>query len=319
MPVEPQESRLRRFIALQDDALLVLGPRRIPPLPCPAANTFYSMSIVTSVGFSTLESTDYVEAVQKLKPDIVLAMGDVVEHIPSMKRMEKMGDRTQAWLKDMVEGMQDEVDGSSRTALFASILPIEPEQQSYYLQALQDDYVESISGLILHNASSVLSIPQKLEVLPRLSVADLGNPHKIVEAVAAGIDLFTLPFISQATDAGIALDFAFPGPLSKESETLLPLGLDMWSSDHATDLNPLRIGCECYTCADHHRAYVQHLLSAKEMLAWVLLQLHNLHTMDVFFEGIRSAIGDGSFDEAQRDFSMVYEAELPAKTGQGPR
>ena len=277
------------------------------------------MPIVTSVGFSTLESTQYVEAVQKLKPDIVLGMGDVVEHKPSAKRVEKMGDRTQAWFKDLVEGMLDEADGTPGTALFAPILPVEPEQQSYYLQALQDEYIDNISGVVLYDANSVVSIPESLGQLPRLSIADLGSPHKVLDAVSMGIDLFTVPFIDQATDAGIALDFAFPVQSRQEPETLLPLGLDMWSSTYATNVSPLRVSCSCYTCVNHHRAYLQHLLSAKEMLGWALLQLHNHRIMDEFFSGIRRSIREGAFDKERRHFNKVYEAELPAKTGQGPR
>jgi len=277
------------------------------------------MSIVTSVGFTTLESTEYVEAVQKLKPDIVLGMGDVVEHKPSPRRVEKMGDRTQAWLKDLIEGLQDDDDGALGTALFAPILPIEPEQQSFYLQALQDDYSDSLSGVVLYDANSVFSIPKKLNHLPRLSTADLGSPHKVLDEVSSGIDMFIIPFIGQATDAGIALDFSFPAKPRQECDTLVSLGLDMWSSAHASDMSPLRANCKCYTCINHHRAYVQHLLSAKEMLGWILLQVHNHCTMDEFFSGIRECIHEGSFKNESQNFSMVYEAELPVRTGQGPR
>lgn len=319
MPVAPGDSRLRQFIALQGDALLVLGPRRIPPLPCPAANTFSSMSIVTSVGFTTLESTEYVEAVQKLKPDIVLGMGDVVEHKPSPKRVEKMGDRTQAWLKDLIESIQDADDGAPDTALFVPILPVEPEQQFFYLQALEDDYSDSLSGVVLYDANSVSSIPKKLNYLPRMSIADLGSPHKVLNAAASGIDIFVIPFIGQATDAGIALDFSFPAKPRGKYDTLVSLGLDMWSSAHASDTSPLRADCKCYTCLNHHRAYIQHLLSAKEMLGWILLQVHNHCTMDELFSGVRKCIREGSLEKELQNFSMVYEAELPARTGQGPR
>ena len=319
MPTAAQESRLRRFIALQDDTLLVLGPRRIPPLPCPASNTFYSISIVTSVGFGTMESIEYMEAVRKLKPDIVLGLADVVEGKPGIKRVEKMGDRTQAWLQNLVEGMTDEEDGGPKTALFAPILPVEPEQQSYYLQALQDDFVNHISGIVLHDADSVFSIPESLNQLPRLCVGDLASPHRVLEAISSGIDLFTVPFIGKATDAGIALDFSFPAKIRPTSETLLPLGLDMWSHDYATDNSPLSESCDCYTCINHTIAYIQHLLSAKEMLGWVLLQIHNHCTMDRFFHGIRQSIDKGTFEESCIDFNETYEADLPAKTGQGPR
>ena len=319
MPTRPPESPLRHFIALQQDTLLVLGPRRIPALPCPVANTFYAMSIVTSVGFGTLESTAYVEAVQKLKPDIVLGMSDVVEHKPGVKRIEKMGDRTQAWLNDLIEGVLDHEEGTPETAVFAPILPIEKEQQSYYLRALQEDYCGNVSGLSFHDASSILSVPATLRQLPRLCTADLGSPHKLLDAISYGIDLFTIPFVGQATDAGISLAFSFPAQDVPNASKPLPLGIDMWPASHATDTGPLRNGCDCFTCSNHHRAYLQHLLSAKEMLGWVLLQLHNHHMMDMFFGGVRQAIRENRFEEAHRTFLETYEADLPAKSGQGPR
>ena len=93
----------------------------------------------------------------------------------------------------------------------------------------------------------------------------------------------------------------------------------MWLEDHATSLDPLVEGCACYACTNHHKAYVQHLLNAKEMLAWVLLQIHNHHTLNLFFAGIRQSLHDGSFQEHVTRFAKVYETHLPGKTGQGPR
>lgn len=319
MPVQAHESRLRKFIALQGDSILLLGPRRIPPLPCPAANTHYATSIVTSVGFSTLESTKYAKYVQKLKPDIVFGMADVIETRPGVKRIEKMGDRTQSWLNDLVTIIKDSDDGSSDISLFAPILPIHAEQQLYYLEALEDDFSEQISGLVLYDTSSTLSIPQSLSHLPRVLTADARNPHKLLDAVAVGVDLFTVPFVGAATDAGIALDFLFPVRKPDISGALLPLGLDMWSVQYAADTASLRNGCGCFTCKTHHRAYVQHLFSAKEMLGWTLLQIHNHHIMDGFFAGVRQSISDGSFNEQKTAFAKRYESELPEKTGQGPR
>ena len=319
MPVETDESRLRKFIALQNDSILILGPRRIPPLPCAAANTHYAISIVTSVGFSALESTQYAEAVQKLKPDIVFGMADVVDTRPGVKRLEKMGDRTQSWLRDLVTAVKADEGSQTEISLFAPILPIEAEKQSYYLEALEEDLSEHISGLLLHDTSSVLSVPKSLSHLPRVLIANSPSPHKLLDAIAVGVDIFTLPFVGAATDAGIALDFSFPAQKPDVSGTLLPLGLDMWSAAYAVDATPLQDGCDCYTCSNHHKAYLQHLFSAKEMLGWTLLQLHNHYVMDNFFAGVRQSIEQDTFDRDVDVFARTYEYELPEKTGQGPR
>ena len=268
-----------------------------------------------------LEYTDYIEAVQKLRPDIVLGMGDVLfGHKPGVKRMDMMGDRTLAWMKGLVKGMTDEENGTPRTALFAPILPIEEEQQSYYLDALQDELRENISGLVLYDIASIDAIPLTLLNLPRLSLAPIATPHNLLNAISLGHDIFTIPFLTSASDAGIALSFSFPAPTQEpNTPTPLPLGIDMWSPTHATSLSPLYANCTCYTCTRHHRAYLQHLLNAKEMLGWVLLQLHNHHVIDEFFAGVRNSIRQGSFEEDRAAFHKVYTAELPEKTGQGPR
>ena len=320
VPVLPDESRFRKFIALPENAVLVLGPRRVPSLPCPASNTWTAISIVTSVGFSTLESEDYVEAIQTLRPDIVLAMGDVVDgEKTGLKRMEKMGDRTLAWMKKLIEGLETGDHWVHKAAIFAPVLPIEPEMQSFYLDYLETEVRESISGTVLYDSSSVVNIPTGLQNLPRVSLEEPRSPHEILHGILLGIDIFTVPFVGAATDAGIALSFLFSNEHVQEPGVKLQFGADMWSSDHASDLGPLVRDCQCYACLHHHRAYVQHLLSAKEMLGWVLLQIHNHHMMEMFFSGVRQSIVRGSFHSDKALFEAVYEAGLPSKTGQGPR
>ena len=257
---------------------------------------------------------------QKLRPDIILGIGDVViGQKAGPKRLEKMGDRTLAWMKQLVDGLENEEEGVTGTALFAPILPIESEQQAFYLDDLQEELQQHLSGLVLYDPRSILTIPPNLNNLPRLLIGDPGSPHQLLDEISLGIDLFSVPFICAATDAGIALDFAFSSENLLATKELSPLGIDMWSSVHAVDTSPLRVDCKCYTCTNHHRAYVQHLLGAKEMLAWVLLQLHNHHMMDKFFAGVRRSLDQGTFDHDKRLFAKAYEIDLPAKTGQGPR
>lgn len=267
-----------------------------------------------------LDYTDYVEAVQKLRPDIAIGMGDVLYgHKPGVKRADKMGDRTLAWMKELIAGMGDEDLGTENTALFAPILPIEAEQQMFYLDGLEDELRSSVSGLALYDLASVHAVRRAFRQLPTLYLGGINSPHKILQAIDLGIDIFTIPFITEATDAGIALDFEFPAVHDPLSSSRMLLGKDMWSASFAAILEPLRSGCECYACVNHHCAFVQHLLNAKEMLGWVLLQLHNHHIIDKFFAGVRTSISRGSFEEDGQNFQKCYTPDLPEKSGQGPR
>ena len=305
---------------MQKDALVVLGPRRHPPVPARAANTNTSIVIQSSVGFSSLESDDYVEAAQKLKPDIILGMADY-EHlkIPGAKRLEKMGDRTLAWTQDMISGLRDGADGVSDTAFFAPLLPIEVGNQSEYLGTLQEELAGSVSGWTIFDSASIDAIPPAMCHLPRLAMTTLRGPHDVLNQISLGLDIFIPAFIGEATDAGMALTFTFPSPKRPQNGQPLVLSVTMWSDIYISDLSPLVESCKCYTCENHHRAYVRHLLDAKEMLAWVLLQIHNYHMVDVFFDGVRQSMSNNTFESDSDTFEKSYEQEFSASRGQGPR
>ena len=306
------------------------------------------MSIATSVGFGTLDATDYVTAVQKLRPDIAIALADIapLDSKPSPKRVERMGDRTGSWLRVLVQGLResqkkgrDDHGGGNhvkKTVMFAPILPLEAERQAYYLAALEDDYREDIAGFAVHDSALMTAaIPESMKDLPRMGFCEPRNPHELLRDIAMGVDVHTIPFVNALSDAGILLDFEFPAPKEQPtssagdlletttsmSSSPLPLATDLWSllSDSYSSISPLKPSCTCYTCQNHHIAYMIHLLSAKEMLAWVLLQIHNHHVMDGFFLGVRDSLRDGSFEQDRLRFSRIYETDFPPKTGAGPR
>lgn len=319
-----RESALRKFICMPEDMLLVLGPRREPPIACPPSNTPNAIAILTSVGFRHLDIEEYIDAVQKLKPDIVVGLADlVVGQPPGMKRKMKMVDRTHAYTMDATETLYGEAvpeEKRCETAYFAPVLPLENTQQLIYLEELEDDMRPLISGLALYEAASLSIIPEGLGDLPRLLFSAPRTPHDILREVALGADLVTIPFLGTTSDAGMALHFTYPIPSSHTPppETL-DLALDLWSSTYTTDTRPLVEDCPCYTCQTHHRAYIHHLLTAREMLAWTLLQIHNHTTIDLFFANTRASIRQGTFEQDTQAFERTYASQLPEKTGDGPR
>ncbi|GMG32442.1 unnamed protein product [Aspergillus oryzae] len=322
-PAAPNESPLRNFVCLPEDPVLVLGPRRVPPLACPASNTPNSIAVLTTVGFAQLETGQYVEAVQKMRPDIAVGLADLVlTHRPGTKRQGKMVDRTHAFTTYSTEQLYGDAvseENRSKTAYFAPILPLDNAQQTLYLEDLEDELRRYISGLALYESASLSVVPESLGDLPRLLFSEPATPHDILREVSLGADLLTIPFLGDTSDAGMALDFVFPPPSDAPATEPKPLAIDLWAPTFTTDTAPLQEACQCYTCRNHHRAYIHHLLSAKEMLAWSLLQLHNLHTMDSFFAKIRESIEQGTFESDVQRFQRTYAPQLPEKTGEGPR
>lgn len=230
-----------------------------------------------------------------------------------------MGDRTQDWLAQSLAA-----DYAEEQHIFAPILAIPSIEQSEYLNYLADDVSLDISGLAFFDADLLPDVPATTSfvALPRLSLDEPASPHEVLRQISLGMDIFTIPFVGNATDAGIALTFEFPGPLDDTigmSSSIEPLGLDMWSPTYATSLEPLVQSCTCYACTSHHRAYIVHLLSAKEMLGWTLLQVHNHALMTSFLASVRRSISAGTFESDTQVFARRYDSEIPAGSGKGPR
>ncbi|KAI7512215.1 tRNA-guanine transglycosylase [Hortaea werneckii] len=322
---------------LTDQGLVLTEKRRTPPVAAPAANsnTDERVSVCTAVGFKNLRAEEYAPAVEKLGADIVVGLGDIpYGRALGSKRVEKGTDRMINWITEHValrrEAEQETPAGlkGKQARFFAPLLPVSCANQRFYVETLTDELKGCVDGLAIYDTVTLEDMPTQLVHLPRLAFTTPATPHDVLQQVALGFDFLTIPFITAATDAGIALDFSLPAlerldenTDTQDSQSLSPkpLGTDMWSTSHSTSLTPLAENCTCYACTNHHCAYIQHLLVAKEMLGWVLLQIHNHHILDRFFDGIRKTISTGTFEQERERFARVYEKDLPEKTGQGPR
>jgi queuine tRNA-ribosyltransferase len=164
--------------------------------------------------------------------------------------------------------------------VYASIPPIPLSRAP----ALMDEYMDflasnssNIHGLAIYNIFPDQSIqrylPDEIASLPLMLVPSTVTPHEILSAIISdGVSCFTAGgMITSMSDLGVALDFTLTPP-KKEGEKI-PLGRDMFSEENEEDMGPLVSGCECFTCTNHHRAYIHHLFKCHEMTAWVLLQL----------------------------------------------
>jgi len=76
----------------------------------------------------------------------------------------------------------------------------------------------------------------------------------------------------------------------------------MRNARFAADPAPIDATCTCYTCQHFSRAYIRHLMIAREMLGATLLTIHNLHTMLQLIREIRDAILNGTFEVFRADF-----------------
>jgi queuine tRNA-ribosyltransferase len=110
----------------------------------------------------------------------------------------------------------------------------------------------------------------------------VGTPEDVINGIARGIDIF---------------DCVLPTRLARHNAAFSPEGrLNLMNAAFARDQHPIDESCGCYTCRTFTRAYLRHLIVAKELLVGTLLSIHNLHTMISLVGDMRSAIIDGTFE-----------------------
>lgn len=109
----------------------------------------------------------------------------------------------------------------------------------------------------------------------------VGRPQDVLDAVAAGIDLF---------------DCVLPTRNARNATCLTSTGqVKLRNAAHRCDPRPLEEGCSCLACARFSRGYLRHLFLAGEMLGPILASLHNLTYMHRLMREIREAIAAGRF------------------------
>lgn len=109
----------------------------------------------------------------------------------------------------------------------------------------------------------------------------VGTPANILEAVERGVDFF---------------DCVYPTRNGRHAHLYTKRGkLNLLNAKYETDDRPVEEGCGCPTCQRYSRAYIRHLLKAKEMLGMRLCVLHNLYFYNHLMEDIRNALDEGRF------------------------
>jgi queuine tRNA-ribosyltransferase len=132
----------------------------------------------------------------------------------------------------------------------------------------------------MHDTLDVVT-PLLPDLKPRYLMG-VGTPEDLINGVARGIDIF---------------DCVLPTRLARHHSAFAPEGrLNLMNASFARDERPIDETCDCYACKTFTRAYIRHLIVAKELLAGTLISIHNLRALIRLMEQIRIYIADGSFE-----------------------
>ena len=230
---------------------------------------------------------------ENLGADIIMAFDECAE--PYNRAYNKIAiDRTHAWALRCLEAKT-----RSDQALFGIV-------QGGIFQDLREISAQFISSLDFSGiAIGGLSVGEtKAEMHTILDAVDpilpeykprylmgVGTPEDIIHGIMRGIDIF---------------DCVLPTRLARHKAVFTRTGrLNLAKAEHKRSLKPIDNSCSCYTCQNFTRAYLRHLIIAKEILASTLLSIHNLHTLISLTRDIRKAIIDGNFDIFAKEYLEV--------------
>jgi len=225
---------------------------------------------------------------RELGADIVMAF----DHCPAApKERDAVADateRTHRWLGRCVESWRAAGGTESGQALFGIVQggAFEDLRRASVEAVLEHDLPGyAIGGVSLGEERDAMltavdaAAPLLPEDRPRYLMG-VGTPLDFVEAVRRGVDMFDC--VTPTRHGRTHQAFTWSGRLNLRNEA------------HRLDPGPLDPQCDCVTCRDFPRGALRHFCKANEMLAGILLSLHNLHFFQRLMDEIRSAIAAGT-------------------------
>ncbi len=115
----------------------------------------------------------------------------------------------------------------------------------------------------------------------------VGTPANILEGVERGVDFF---------------DCVYPSRNGRHGHVYTNHGkMNLFNQKYELDARPIEEGCGCPACQHYSRAYIRHLLKAKEMLGMRLCVLHNLYFYNTMMEEIRESLDEGRFHSYKKE------------------
>jgi queuine tRNA-ribosyltransferase len=160
------------------------------------------------------------------------------------------------------------------------------QQSAEYISSL-DFPGHAIGGLSV--GESKVDMLRCIEIVNRILPADkprylmgVGTPFDLIEGIRRGVDMF---------------DCVLPTRLARHHAALTLKGrVNLSKAENARDPNPIDPECGCSTCRSFSRAYLRHLIIAREMLAATLISIHNIHTLVSLAASLRQSILEGNFE-----------------------
>lgn len=234
-----------------------------------------------------------------LASTIAMAFDECAPAKADYNYIKKSVERTTRWLKRCVVQM-DKLNSMEDTINKAQMLfginqgGIIPEIRIEHAKIISEIDLPgyAIGGLAVGETHAEMYdiLDRVVEYLPRNKptyLMGVGTPENILEAVERGVDFF---------------DCVYPTRNARHGHVYTDEGrLNLFNAQYEKDDRPIEEHCGCHACKNHSRAYIRHLLKAKEMLGARLCVLHNLYFYNRMMKEIRDAIEQKRYSEYKKN------------------
>ena len=233
-----------------------------------------------------------------LASTIAMAFDECPSSVADRRYVQNSVDRTARWLqrcKDKMQELNQREDTINNHQLLFGI------NQGAIYEDIRIDHAKRISEMDLDGyAVGGLAVGETHEemyhildeVVPYLPkekptyLMGVGTPANILEGVERGVDFF---------------DCVYPSRNGRHGHVYTNHGkMNLFNQKYELDPRPIEEGCQCPACRHYSRAYIRHLLKAKEMLGMRLCVLHNLYFYNNMMTEIRNALDEGNFASYKR-------------------
>lgn len=238
-----------------------------------------------------------VQIQEQLGADIIMAFDECASPYDRAYTEQAMA-RTHAWAERCLNA-KTRPDQALFGIVQGGVFPDLRERSADFIRSL-DFPGHAIGGLSVGESKAEMN--GMLEVVNAVLPAEkprylmgVGSPEDLVNAIARGVDIF---------------DCVLPTRLARHAAAMTLSGrLNLMNASFSRDPSPIEDGCGCYTCQHFTRAYLRHLIVAKEMLASTLISIHNIHLLITIVCQARQAICEGRYAAYADSFLAGYPVQ----------
>jgi queuine tRNA-ribosyltransferase len=240
-----------------------------------------------------------IEIQQKLGADIIMAFDECA---PPYERdyNQRAMERTHRWAERSLAA-QTRSDQALFGIVQGGIFPDLRQRSAEFIASLGFPG-HAIGGLSVGETKEEMNAMLEVvnAVLPQEKpryLMGVGSPEDLINGILRGVDIF---------------DCVLPTRLARHQAAMTRTGrINLMNAVNNRDHRPIDEACACYTCRNFTRAYLRHLIVAKEMLAATLISIHNLYTLLQLVRDARQTILAGTFDAFAADFLGNYQRIQP--------